>query len=201
MRRIQRKPALVRIPHQQVRAVLDSFQYPHHVLKRPNAVHLFAPQFYCLQRGGQRQHDSVKVVFLCEFRECQRSRNLPHAAVQAQLAAQQVTAQQRQHLLLGRCDDSHGYGHIVPAAVLVKVCGSQVDDYAHPRNPVSKRLQGCYGAKEALLHRHVRKAHQMYSDAPFDTHLRGHFNGVYADALGRIGTYKHINRRYNMKRR
>ena len=66
----------------------------------------------------------------------------------------------------------------------MQVCGSQVDDDAHARNSVSKGLQGRYGTKQALLHRHVRKPDEMYPNPPFDAHLNGYFHGVYTDALG-----------------
>ena len=172
------------VPDEQVVRRLLLFQDAEHVRNAAHPVNERLPVFYRLHSRAFRQYAACKSAVDGQFGIGEGARDLPHRAVQSQLPHDQILAEPGHGALARGRDNPERDGQVVSAAAFVQVGGRQVDDYLFSRDMEAQRLQRGYGTEQALLHRHVRKAHQVDAYSHRNVHFYRNGYGVDSYSLG-----------------
>ena len=179
------------VPDKKIAAILLLLKNTDDIGQRLDTEYREVIAFGGLKGGTERQDASGYSQTGHQVGERQSTLNLPHGAIQAELAHNQVFVKSRETLLLGSRKDADGDRQVIAAAVLPHIGRGQIDHDLLSRNPETQRLKGGDCPQKAFLDRRVGQADQMYSYSLCDVHLHGDGDCLDADALRPKNVYQH----------
>ena len=188
----QRILVKVRVPDQEVRGILPLLQDKQDVIQVSNPENLRLRVIHSLQGRCLRQDATLEPLPDGQLHHREGPADSPDAAVQAQFPHNQVLPQSGQLPLPGGGNDPQGDGQVVPAALLVHVGRSQVDDNFLSGNVKSLSLQGRDGPQQAFFHGGVGQPHQVDADPQGDFNLDNNGYGLYTHTFGPMYIYQHF---------